>query len=84
MHNKFVFDDHSYLQTSEMAMGTKMVPSIANLFMTSIEEIFIDNSPLNPLFYMRFFDKIFMIWTHGGEELEQFTTRANSTHPCIK
>ena len=25
-----------------------------------------------------------MIWTHGSEELEQFTTRANSTHPSIK
>ena len=25
-----------------------------------------------------------MIWTHGSEELEQFTTRANSIHPSIK
>ena len=25
-----------------------------------------------------------MIWTHGSEELEQFITRANSTHPSIK
>ena len=52
--------------------------------MASIEQTFIDSSPLTPLFYMRFIDDIFMIWTHGSEELEQFTTRANSSHPSIK
>ena len=56
----------------------------ANLFMASIEQTFIDNSPLTPLFYVRFIDDIVMIWTHVSEELEQFTTRANSTHPSIK
>ena len=25
-----------------------------------------------------------MIWTHGSEELEQSTTRDNSTHPSMK
>ena len=83
-HDKFVFDDHSHLQTSETAMGRKMAPCIANLFMTSFEQTFIDNSALTPLFYVRYIDDIFMIWTHESEELEQFTTRANSTHPSIK
>ena len=83
-HNNFVFDDHSYLQTSGTAMGTKMAPCFANIFMASTEQTFNDNSPLTPLFYVRFIDDIFMIWTHGSEELEQFTTRANSTHPSMK
>ena len=83
-HSNFVFDDHSYLQISGTATGTKMAPCFANIFMASIEQTFIDSSPLTPLFYVRFFDDIFMIWTHGSEELEQFTTRANSTHPSIK
>ena len=65
-------------------MGTKMAPCFANIFMASIEQTFIDSSPLTPLFHVRFIDDIFMIWTHGSEELEQFTTRANSTHPSIK
>ena len=51
-------------------MGTKMAPCFANIFKASIEQTFIDD--------------IFMIWTHGSEELEQFTTRANSTHPSMK
>ena len=85
-HNNFVFDDHSYLQTSGTAMGTKMAPCFANIFMASIEQTFIDNLPLTPLFYVQFINDIFMIWAHGNEELEQFTTRANSssTHPSIK
>ena len=33
---------------------------------------------------MLFIDDISMIWTHGSEELEQLTTRANSTHSSIK
>ena len=52
--------------------------------MASIEQTFIDTSPQTPLFHVRFNDDIIMIWTHGGEELEQFKTRANSTHPSIK
>ena len=84
MHNSLVFDDHNYLQTSGTAMGTKMAPCFANIFMASIGQTFIDNSPLTPLFYVRFIDDILMIWTHGSEELEQFTTRTNSTHPSIK
>ena len=83
-HNNFVFDDHNYLQTSGTAIGTRMAPCFANLFMASIEQTFIDNSPLTPLFYLRFIDDIFLIWAHVSEELEQFTTRANSTHPSIK
>ena len=83
-HDNFVFDDHDYLQTSGTAMGTKMAPCFANIFMASIEQTFIDSSPLTPLFYVRFVDDIFMIWTHGSEELEQFTTRANSTHLSMK
>ena len=83
-HNNFVFDDHDYLETSGTAMGTKMAPWFANIFMASTEQTFINSSPLTPLFFVRFIDDIFMIWTHGSEELEQFTTRANSTLPSIK
>ena len=65
-------------------MGTKIAPCFADLFIASIEQTFIDNSPLTPLFYVRLIDDIFMIWTHGSEELEKITTRAKSTHPSIK
>ena len=35
--NNFAFDDHNYLQTRRTAMGMNMAPSIANVFMASIE-----------------------------------------------
>ena len=65
-------------------MVTKMAPCFANIFMASIEQTFIDNSPLTHLFYVRFIDDIFMIWTHGSEELEQFTNRDKTTRPSMK
>ena len=65
-HNNFVFDDHIYVQASGTAMGTKMAPCFANIFMASIKQTFIDNSLLTPLFYVRFIDDNFTIWTHGS------------------
>ena len=82
-HSNFVFEDHNYLQISGTAMGTKIVSCFAKLFMASIEQTFIDNSPLTSLFYVRFIDDIPIIWNHRSEELEKFTTRANSTHPSM-
>ena len=60
-HSNFVFDDQNYLLTSGTAMGTKMAPCFAIIFMASIEQTFIDNSPLTPLSYMLFIVDIFMI-----------------------
>ena len=65
-HTNFVFGDHSYLQTVGTAMSTKIAPCFANLFMTSIERTFIDNSPLTPFFYVRFIDVIFMTAEEWG------------------
>ena len=60
-HSNFVFDDHSYLQTSGTVVGTKMAKCFPSLFMASTEQSFIDISPLRPLFHVRFIDDIFMI-----------------------
>ena len=35
-HNNFVLDDHCNLQTNARAIGTKMAPCFANIFMASI------------------------------------------------
>ena len=83
-HNNFMFGDKHYIQVSGTAMGTKMAPCFANLFMASIEKEFIDNSPHKPLLYTRFIDDIFLLWTHGRPALDDFILRANSIHPTIK
>ena len=45
-HNYFTFDDQFYLQTHGTAMGTKMAPVYANLFMAYLEERFLDECRL--------------------------------------
>ena len=44
-------------------MGTKMEPNYANLYMVHIEKDFIFNYPVQPLYYRRFLDDIFLLWT---------------------
>ena len=39
--NIFDFDDKHYLQVDGTAMGTKLVPSLANIFVADFEEKFV-------------------------------------------
>ena len=82
-HNLFVFDDEQYLQINGTAMGTKMVPTYANIFMYYIENTFLSSSNLNPTAYFRYIDDIFLIWPHGIDTLQTFLENANITHPNI-
>ena len=42
------------------------------------------NWPLKPLLWLRFIDDIWMVWTHGEDQLNEFITYLNSIHPTIK
>ena len=70
--NNFSFNNEDYLQKHGTAMGTRMAPSYANLFVGKFEQQAIDNSLLKPFIWWRFIDDIFMIWTHGEEYLKSF------------
>ena len=65
-------------------MGTKLAPSFANLFMGDFEEKFVYTYKLQPFLWKRFIDDIFIIWTHGAEELSNFVSHLNSCHRTIK
>ena len=82
--NNFSFNNEHYLQKHGTAMGTRMAPSYANLFMGKFEQQAIDNSSLKPFIWWRFIDDIFMIWRHGEEHLKTFIGYLNSIHPSIK
>uniref|UniRef100_A0A8C3H6A6 Reverse transcriptase domain-containing protein n=1 Tax=Chrysemys picta bellii TaxID=8478 RepID=A0A8C3H6A6_CHRPI len=71
-HNYFTFGDNIYLQVRGRAMGTRMAPQYANIFMADLEQRFLSSRPLMPLLYLRYIDDIFIIWTHGKEALEEF------------
>ncbi|XP_073172201.1 uncharacterized protein KIAA0930 homolog isoform X4 [Lepidochelys kempii] len=82
-HNYFTFEDNVYLQISSSAMGTRMAPQYANIFMADLEQRFLSSRPLTPLLYLRYIDDIFIIWTHGKEALEEFHHDFNNFHPTI-
>ena len=79
LHNNiFRFANGFFLQKIGTAMGTRMAPNYANLFMGDLEEEIIQNYPLKPLVWFRYIDDIFFIWTHGREELDKFLEYANN------
>ena len=73
-----------YLQISGTAMGTRIAPQYANIFMSDLEHRFLDSQPLKPHMYIRFIDDIFLILTHGKELLEKFHQDFNAFHPTIE
>ena len=83
-HNYFLFQDQFFLQKSGTAMGTRMAPQYANLFMGRLEQEFLDSCELKPSLYLRYIDDIFMLWPHGLDALQDFFLRFNAFHPTIK
>ena len=75
-----------YHQVSGTAMGTPMAPTVANLFMGFLESNLLESSPIriNPDFWKRFIDDIFLLWTGTESELNQFSQFLNTYHPTIK
>ena len=65
-------------------MGTKLVPSYANLFMTTLEENHVYTYHLQPTLWKRFIDDILLIWPYGMNSLLEFITHLNTVHSTIK
>ena len=82
--NNFEFDNKHFLQVGGTAMGTKLAPSFANIFMAYFEDKFVYSYKLKPLIWKRFIDDIFFIWTYGDSELVNFVSHLNNCHDTIK
>ena len=76
-NNIFRFANGFFLQKIGTAMGTRMAPNYANLFMGDLEDEILQGYPKKPLVWYRYIDDIFFIWTHGREELDKFLEYAN-------
>ena len=59
--NNFQFNGENYVQIGGTAMGTKVAPSLANIFMADFEDKFVSNYHLKPLLYKKIIDDIVMI-----------------------
>ena len=82
--NFFQFADCMYHQVQGTAMGTKMAPSYANLFMAELEEKLLKYSPIDPILWKRYIDDILCIWPGSQQSLGAFIEHLNKAHPTIK
>ncbi|XP_063955552.1 uncharacterized protein LOC135154173 [Lytechinus pictus] len=83
-HNYFEFNEKYYLQCKGTAMGTKMAPAYANLYMAVLEEDFLSKCSLKPSLYIRYIDDIFLIWPHTEDDLASFHNAFNAHNPNIQ
>ena len=82
--NNLTFQGVNYVQQTGTAMGTKMAPTYANLFMGHLEEQMLEETTLKPLIWFRFIDDIFFLRTFGEIKLQQFYELCNNFNPHIK
>ena len=83
--NCFSFGDNYFKQINGVAMGTKMGPSYANLFIGFIENKFFSNyhGP-KPDLYKRYINDCIGATSSSKEELNLFINAVNSFHPALK
>ena len=83
--NCFSFAGNYYKQINGVAMGTRMGPSYANLFVGYVEHQFFNqyDGP-KPELYGRYIDDCIGAISSSREELDQFITSVNSFNPALK
>ena len=82
-NNYFEFAGSTFLQEDGTAMGAAFLPTIANIFMSTIVKQFLSTTPENPILLKRYIDDIFMVWPRC-QNLNNFLHRLNNHHPKIK
>ncbi len=65
-------------------MGTRVVPTFANIFMAMIDTNISHCGTEHIKFFNRFIDDIFIIWTGTEEQFLNFMGKINSSHDTIK
>ena len=77
----FIFNNISYKQIDGVAMGSPLGPSLANAFLTHLEQNWLDSCPLEyrPLYYQRYVADIFVLFK-SSDHLKRFQSYLNSCH----
>ncbi len=61
-YNIFSFANKTYRQVHGTAIGTKLAPAYANIFLDHVETPFLKSIKYKPILYKRYIDDIFMLW----------------------
>ena len=83
-NNVFEFNGDFFLQLQGTAMGTKMAPAYANLFMGSLEPTLTRLGHPYITMWKWYIDDIFIIWTGSATQLQTFMSKINTVHRTIK
>ena len=83
-NNIFEHNLSFYKQLRGTAIGTKMAPPYAIVFLGDLEQRFFSDCDISPLAWWRYIDDIFMLWQHGENEPKKFLEILNSYHATIK
>ena len=84
MKNNFSFNNEYYLQLKGKAMGTRIAPLYANIFMDDLERNILANAERTPSIWWRYIGGIFAIWPHGEKQIRTLVKYRNQCHPSIK
>ena len=83
-HNYFQFSDCMYHQVQGTAMGTRMAPAYANIFMANLEEKLLEGYTTDPYLWKRYIDDVLCIWPGTPQSLKNFMDYLNRSHRTIK
>ena len=87
LNNNYVrFGQKYFKQTVGVAMGSRIAPPLAIIFMDAVETLLLtsEDSQYQPAAYMRYIDDVLGIWTHGSDKLDEYFRFLNEFHPALK
>ena len=83
--NVFIFNGQHFLQLIGTAMGTRVAPTFACIFMGWVETMILASwMGTRPHLWRRYIDDIFFLWYGTEEELLRFIEHCNKSHETIK
>ena len=83
--NNFCFNNENYLQVKGTAMGTKVAPNYANLYLDEFEETYVYTyEKKKPYLWYHFIDDIWSLFRGTEQELLGFVEYINSIRPDLK
>ena len=53
-----------FTQVCGVAMGTKLAPALATIYIGDLEEAYLDTATKQPILWVRYIDDIFTLWTY--------------------
>lgn len=83
-HNDFEFDGRFFRQVRGVSIGGIISPQLADIICARFEKKLFSTLKLLPIFWKRFLDDVFAIWTFSSSELNDFLTSLNNFSQFIK